>query len=128
MRGRGGGGGGADHRDGGRGLAHVGLEAGDQFGAPEGLGQEVVGARVQAPGDGRLVGPAGEEHDRHQGILRAQLAADVDARTVGEAPVDDHAHRAAVGRRGKTLGRAPADDGHESLVGERVRQQLPLVG
>src|ERR1700716_2512789 len=82
-------GGAAEERDGRVGLAHVCLKPRDQLGAAEGLGDEVVSTRVEGPGDGGLVGPAGEEHDRQQRVLGAKLPADVDARAVGETPVDD---------------------------------------
>src|SRR3979490_1426697 len=74
-----------DQWDRGVGFADMRLEPRDQFGAAKRLRDEVVGAGVESSGDGGLVGPARQEHDRHQGILGAQLATDVDPRTVGEA-------------------------------------------
>ena len=65
-----------------------GPDPGEQFGEPEGLGDVVVGAGVEADDGVHLVGAGGQHEDRHAVALGAQPAADLEAVHAGQAEVE----------------------------------------
>ena len=70
--------------------AQQGPDPGQQFGQPEGLGDVVVGAGVQADHGVHLVGAGGQHQDREAVALGAQPAAHLQAVHAGQTEVEHH--------------------------------------
>ena len=90
-------------------LAELGLEPRDELAAAHGLGDVVVGPGVERARDAGLVVAAADEDDRHERVESPHLAAQLDARTVRQNPVEQDGCR-LLAREGGEAGlgvRAP---------------------
>lgn len=119
-------------RLGGRTAAQQRADAGEQLGEPEGLGDVVVGARVEADDGVHLVGACGQDEDREGVALVAQPAAHLQAVHTGQPQVE-HDQVDALAQPG--VERAGAVLAHLDLVslpaqgaGQGLRDRRVILG
>ena len=103
----------------------------EQLADPEGLGDVVVGAGVEAVDDVQLAVLGGQEQDRDGRPLRADAAADLEAVDAGQADVDDDeiVFRVVAGGEPQRVltGRDAIDGVALTLQRPRERDADPLV-
>ena len=90
----------------------VGAHPRQQLAEPEGLGQVVVGARLQPDDDVDLVPPGGEDHQHRARLGQPEPAADLDAVEIGQAEVeqDEIEELLGGGVQAALAGLVPGDD------------------
>jgi hypothetical protein len=109
-----------------------GPHAGEQFGEPEGLGDVVVGARVQTDDGVHLVGTRGQDEDGHGMALGTQPAGHFEAVHAGQAQVEhdqvDTALESGVDRGGSVLTHLDLVPFPAQSAGQRLRDGRIVLG
>ena len=109
-----------------------GPDPGEQFGEPEGLGDVVVGAGVEADDGVHLVGARGQDEDRHGVALGAQPAGDLQAVHAGQPQVEDDqvdaALQSGVERGGAVLAHLDLVTLPAQGAGQRLRDGRVVLG
>ena len=112
--------------------AQQGPDPGEQFGEPEGLGDVVVGAGVQADDGVHLVGAGGQHQDREGVALGAQPAGHLQAVHAGQPQVEhdqvDGAQQSGVERGGPVLAHLDLVPLPAQCAGERLRDGCVVLG